>query len=262
MLPGCGGCRNQDSQKTEAEKEAERLAEERERKKPDFEIDPPRAEPCADPLAWPKQGRGEDRPVLLQAGPLDQRDRPDQGEQGGFRGRPGGPVGLGARARCRCGSATPRSVWPNRAKRRCPRARRSCCTSSLFVPVGQETASALIRLSARQGSLPAVRDELRAQRHAVVSVSLRRRGPIARPLRLSQVARLDQAAAGGDGQPAARVSLSGGVARRSGSAAAAARRGAVLDEHRRTSSGTTSSRARSPPSSRRPWSTGCTGAGN
>ena len=49
-LPGCGGCRNQDDQKTDAEKEAERLAEERERKKPDFEIDPPRAEPCADPL--------------------------------------------------------------------------------------------------------------------------------------------------------------------------------------------------------------------
>ncbi|HLA84065.1 MAG TPA: hypothetical protein VJL29_04665, partial [Thermoguttaceae bacterium] len=35
-LTGCGGCRN--DPKTEAEKEAERLAKEREERRPDFEI--------------------------------------------------------------------------------------------------------------------------------------------------------------------------------------------------------------------------------
>jgi len=43
-LPGCGGCRKK-NEKTEAEKEAERLAKEREAEKPDFEIASPVSQP-------------------------------------------------------------------------------------------------------------------------------------------------------------------------------------------------------------------------
>ncbi|MBN2217250.1 MAG: hypothetical protein JW719_07725 [Pirellulales bacterium] len=43
-LPGCGGCRS--DPKTEAEKEAERLAREREAKKPDFELSAPVSQPA------------------------------------------------------------------------------------------------------------------------------------------------------------------------------------------------------------------------
>ncbi|MCX7428165.1 MAG: hypothetical protein NTW96_21365, partial [Planctomycetia bacterium] len=150
MLPGCGGCRNQDSQKTEAEKEAERLAEERERKKPDFEIEPPRAEPCADPLLAEKDEE-KIAPFFYKPGHWTSAIVPTKANKEDFLGDLEVQLVSGPeRVPVRLGDA-PFSLAESR-EATLPKGQKKLLHASLFVPVGQETASALIRLSARQGT--------------------------------------------------------------------------------------------------------------
>ncbi|NLE38061.1 MAG: hypothetical protein GX621_08555 [Pirellulaceae bacterium] len=66
VLPGCGSCRR-NAQKTEAELEAERLAAEREKKKPDFEIRLPISQPADEKLSGCRVKPGHWAGVLVEA---------------------------------------------------------------------------------------------------------------------------------------------------------------------------------------------------
>lgn len=148
VLPAVVGCGA--DPKTEAEREAERLAAQRERRTPPFDIDPPMAEPYADLAPVEKD---DQRPARCRYKPghwtaavlpvkANKEDVVGELHVEMVAGRDREPVRLGD---------SPFTLTESRTAA-LPKGQKKLLAWSLFVPPGPVSASALIRLSDRKTS--------------------------------------------------------------------------------------------------------------